>query len=700
MGTLPITDKTKAKAIEHIRAIAEELIWSDQHNASFSAYVTETNLFRLFWNILCEARVKEIQVQLIQSATLLIHNLTSDSFKSTSQTEYLLATMFYKEIVLSTFDFSDEDVVENYMSMLKAFAVNLKPELLSDFLCRTNFALLTGTVTFMNYRDVMIKTAARTVMLRILSCDVYVVKPENIKEYIVNSGLFSCFVSMMGEKLLECSRAIAARNGNYFESSFAALIEDLYYINDIYELSISEFEDILIGLLLKIIVFPVAVRALGCVGQRPDCISVSLAAVFLQYAIRVIKSPVLVNAVAVGLFVRQVPVEIVLLVEGKSSTVALNDVFRLQLASFLEHLAGSGNYNDLTPNPAPAAVFSLFMSKDMDVVGAVLMLVYTLISSSNANNGVLLTAGIIPFDRIQQKKGNYKKKNLTYNDFVVEAILEMLNKEEPLKVFYFKLSCRMIVSLAYRSDKRPCLTLEHQQLLSESFNKAIIRLKSHLEDNSAYENFFEAFESEWKKVEKFENKLQNSVYILRKDTSVNLEYRDPVDNIEKMHCDMQRFFSLWSVKLSLTNDKNLLPLSIYPIYYLSSSFIWELNKTYKNKDKNFVRCTVKYNKSEEVLYYISDPEFALLVASDVKYKDCFVVKVVENLLNVEIVPDRADPRKLVLFVRNRAETVEIGFADPQRCLWTYKDLENSQKTCKEQYVTVFNQLVDQLTCNN
>lgn len=56
--------------------------------------------------------------------------------------------------------------------MLKAFAVNLKAEMLSEYLTNNSFALLTGTMMFMNYHEAMIKTAARTVILSIFKCKI------------------------------------------------------------------------------------------------------------------------------------------------------------------------------------------------------------------------------------------------------------------------------------------------------------------------------------------------------------------------------------------------------------------------------------------------------------------------------------------------------------------------------------------------
>lgn len=170
----PITHKNKDRVIESIRAITEEIIWSEQNSGDFFKYslfryVIECNLFRLFWNFLMEVKIKEVHVQLIQTATMLIHNLNSNNCKSKEKIEYLLNTIFYREIVGFNFDFSDEEVVEIYMSMLKAFAINLKPEVFAEFVTCNNFNVMNGAIMFMNYHESMIKIASRTVILNVLS---------------------------------------------------------------------------------------------------------------------------------------------------------------------------------------------------------------------------------------------------------------------------------------------------------------------------------------------------------------------------------------------------------------------------------------------------------------------------------------------------------------------------------------------------
>jgi hypothetical protein len=75
---------------------------------------------------------------------------------------------FYREILSHPFDFTDDEVIENYLSLLKGLAVNLKTSQLRQYLLDNHFALFTGAMMFFNYNDSLIKTASRTVVLHVL----------------------------------------------------------------------------------------------------------------------------------------------------------------------------------------------------------------------------------------------------------------------------------------------------------------------------------------------------------------------------------------------------------------------------------------------------------------------------------------------------------------------------------------------------
>lgn len=120
-------------------------------------------MLSLFTNILCQQADRLITIQLLQSAYLLVHNLKSDSDKST-----LIDSEFFTEIISQPFDFTDDEIIENYASLLKGLAVNLNKDQLTGLVLNKNFSLYTGAMMFFNFKDQIIKTSSRTVILRIL----------------------------------------------------------------------------------------------------------------------------------------------------------------------------------------------------------------------------------------------------------------------------------------------------------------------------------------------------------------------------------------------------------------------------------------------------------------------------------------------------------------------------------------------------
>ena len=103
-------------------------------------------------------------IQLLQSSTILIHNL-----KNSSCVDSLLGSAFYSHVLSHPFDFTDEEITENYMSLIKGLAVNLSLEQVERYLVNNHFALFTGAMMFFYHREQLIRTCSRTVVLRVLT---------------------------------------------------------------------------------------------------------------------------------------------------------------------------------------------------------------------------------------------------------------------------------------------------------------------------------------------------------------------------------------------------------------------------------------------------------------------------------------------------------------------------------------------------
>lgn len=545
-------------------------------------------------------------------------------------------------------------------------------------------------------------------------------KPKNIKDYIVQSGFFNCFVASIGEKLSQCDKYISKKNNGKVEKSLSEIFEDLYYIHDIYDLQINEFEDILTNLLLKNLIYPVAIGSLILESRGPFCVAIPLAEIFLSEIVRVVKHAHIVNSLVLGLLVRKIPACLVgLLSEVPSPNLRPDDGFLDVVMSFLDYLDGFAIVGELVDNPVPDTFFGFIKSQDCELICVTLILIHSIITCPSMSSSLLQESGIMSFQKIKTK--NYihnvvnENRSNKYNKNIVEQLLRLLLWEEPLKVFHFQIACKVILALSYCPELNRCLCEKHRKMLGKAFGYAVESLRIFLEDSSDYDVFFEVFEDEWKKISSSENKIQSIINLLlpgnSEDQQIPLYQRSPKDEIERLRCNTQRFYSLWSLKYSLDNNKAIFPLEKYPLYLMSNACSWEKHKSYHNSNTNYAKCTVRLSKNDQNMHFISDPDFFLLVVPDnksAKFKDkgnyddmkYICVKYVECHLNIDVITDRADPRRLVIFTKKNNDVLEVLFDDPQKCLWAFKEIANSRAECKERYTLLVNKLFCQLlSCN-
>lgn len=589
--------------------------------------------------------------------------------------------------------------------MLKTFAINLKPETFTEFVTCNNFNVMNGAIMFMNYHEAMIKIASRTVLLSIFNGILYVARSKSVKGYVIKSGFFSIFVSGLSEKLSLCDRLILSGNVSKLESTLSEISEDLYYINDILELQIKEFNDSLCNTLIKSLIYPVVISSLGSINHSPHHLSIPLSGTFLYYLLKIVKNPSLANTLTMGILSKLIPEDLSnLLQEAPSPNLRQNDQYIEASSRFLEILEGFPTKEKIVPNQVPDIIFSFLTSKDNNLIGTTLILIHTVINCVSVSNNLLLASGLIPYEKLKIKNLlstilETQDSNASYSEQVVEALISLLGNEHPLQLFLFKLACKVLVSLTFRKNQTICLSQQHQMILNAAFLKRVQNLQEFLNDSSEYDEFFELFESEWKTLSVPEPKLNNFVHLLlpynEELEGVPLEYRNPLDESEAFRCEIQRLLAIWSAKFALCKDRSVFSLDIYPLYHLSNAVIWEKGKSYYLKNKNLVKCVAKLKKNEQNLFYASDDHFFLLVIPDPKYEDFYIIKFVESILNVETIQDRADPRRLVLMINSSSDPFELLFADTQQCLWTLREISGSKNSCRELYIKLTSSLFDQ-----
>jgi protein CLEC16A len=87
-----------------------------------------------------------------------------------------MSNNYLNEIIAHPFDFTDEEIILNYISLLKGLAVNLSPETLQLFIAKVitrqgTFPLLSQSALLYNHNDAMVRTSARTVVINVLKSE-------------------------------------------------------------------------------------------------------------------------------------------------------------------------------------------------------------------------------------------------------------------------------------------------------------------------------------------------------------------------------------------------------------------------------------------------------------------------------------------------------------------------------------------------
>ena len=514
------------------------------------------------------------------------------------------------------------------------------------------------------------------------------------------------FVSSISEKLSMCDRMIHSKNIARLEIVISEISEDLYYVNDILGLNIKEFTLTLGNILIKSLIFPVAISSLGSISRYHFHISIPLAGNFLYHLLRIVKNQLVINATVLGIIGKTLPDELLaLLQESLSPNIRQDDQYLEVVSKYLENLEGFSSSIELAANTVPEVIFSFLTSKDNNLTGTILILLYTIMACPIVSNNLLLSAGLIPYERLKIKKLLHNQVSKTeFNEWnsssVIKPLLDLLRHEHPLQLFLFKLVCKVLVSLSYRTDSTMCLNQSQLKALHKAFTRSIEKLQDYLIENSDYDNFFPAFEAEWKILELKEVKISNHVHLMmpynEELSNLPLEYREPLNEAESLKCEIQRLFAVWQVKLALACDPSLLTLKVYPLFSLSHANVVQKDKSYHMRNRNLVKFIVKLKKAEENFLYASDPDFILFVKPDPKYEDFYIVKVCHSLMNIETMQDRSDPRRLVLMVSPIDETYEMVFSDPQQCMWTLREIHNAKEKCRERYIELLSKLFRQL----
>lgn len=83
--------------------------------------------------------------------------------------DYLLSHQFINKLIGFNFNFSNDEIVDYYISFLKSLGLKLTPDTIKFFYNSKfhKFPLYDQAIKFYNHRDSMVKTAVKTIVLTV-----------------------------------------------------------------------------------------------------------------------------------------------------------------------------------------------------------------------------------------------------------------------------------------------------------------------------------------------------------------------------------------------------------------------------------------------------------------------------------------------------------------------------------------------------
>eukprot|EP01113_Clastostelium_recurvatum_P026884 TRINITY_DN3230_c0_g1_i1.p1 TRINITY_DN3230_c0_g1~~TRINITY_DN3230_c0_g1_i1.p1 ORF type:complete len:1403 (-),score=398.80 TRINITY_DN3230_c0_g1_i1:605-4813(-) len=302
-----INDQNTGVIVETLRQVAELLIWGDQNNAGFLDFFLEKNLLGFFFAILAQRTSRTVQIQLMQTLSILVENL-----RSQDALFYLFSNNHINKVIIHKFDFSDEELLAYYVSFMKTLSLKLDRSTVQFFFSAidNDFPLYTEAIKFFNHEESMIRIAVRT-----LTLNVFRVEDEHMRRYILNSTAvpyFANIVWFVRQQVLTLNQLVSKSNHETrrrLDDFVDDLLDQFYYTHDIFNLGIEDMNVVLSDHLMQNLMLPLLVGSIAPPekGREPpapnaeDRISPVLALFLLAQVFNIYSYKPLVNTLASAL---------------------------------------------------------------------------------------------------------------------------------------------------------------------------------------------------------------------------------------------------------------------------------------------------------------------------------------------------------------------------------------------------------------
>eukprot|EP00357_Protocruzia_adherens_P011453 CAMPEP_0115007838 /NCGR_PEP_ID=MMETSP0216-20121206/21487_1 /TAXON_ID=223996 /ORGANISM="Protocruzia adherens, Strain Boccale" /LENGTH=844 /DNA_ID=CAMNT_0002374995 /DNA_START=193 /DNA_END=2727 /DNA_ORIENTATION=+ len=303
-----VNERIVPALVEDFRFLAELLVWGDKHSERFFELFCERNVLQTFAEILDFNESNHVNVQILQSLSILVNNISRPT-----SVYYILSNNHINYIISFPFDFSEEEISDYYISLLKALAIQQNDSRIQFFFSEKNheFPLYSRALRFYNHDEGMVRTAVRTITLCIYKINEHKILKLILKPPFVNYfAHLACHSRSLWISLDEYLLKSNGSNNLRCQDLIADQIDTLYYIQDIFALDIPELNDAISNALLSYAILPVLVGSICATEVRP-VINITLAIFLLLQIYHCINYKPLLNTISATLLCPKVKGNIV-----------------------------------------------------------------------------------------------------------------------------------------------------------------------------------------------------------------------------------------------------------------------------------------------------------------------------------------------------------------------------------------------------
>lgn len=567
--------------------------------------------------------------------------------------DYLINSNFYTEIISQPFDFTDDEIIENYTSLLKGLAVNLTRSQLIEIVLTKHYSLFTGAMMFFNYHENLVKTASRTVILTILKRKAYIVHQNEIDQFILDSGFFYNTVNSIRETVTIINKT---KNPSIYK--LEELIHDcydtLYFINDIMQEGNTSFNIDLHKILFQILVIQIFGSSIITEKINSYHVSIPISLYLVSKVACIVQYKPLILDITSLILSQSIPSSYIYLMEEPPTR---------NCTSF--------SSTEIVDNPVYCNILQFLRCRDDNLIALSLNLIKICISSCSKQE----------LDNLKLSEDGIESLAAK----LINMISEVLVIDMQFRFSTCYLASRLLYDLYNILSQN--LFLKNTKYIKNILNKYSEIALQILEDTKKADFFIDYFETQWNFIEKLKwnEKTELPMHFISPsidESSMNipLESRQYTNETELIITDIRLYLLYRKTTRMLLNPK-IPSAEEFPLKKFYESSL-NFNSIYTGNDSifknNIINVKIKignglYNKA-----VIRNEEFFIMVTPepDGNYKLEYISHFKKTL-----VKEISEPRLMVL-VFESGKNVEIMFDDTIKWLSLKNSYEKYQKTSK------------------